>query len=68
MARRAVPRTAAAYTGTPAGGESGGPGGVVLLCVNNSSIPCKSEGAENQKSIGFTVLNVRQKGWLKAPW
>lgn len=38
----------------------------MLLCVNNTAIPCKSDSSV--KAIQFTVLNVREKGWIKAPW
>lgn len=64
---RAFPRSAAAFTGNSGGeGCNRGPGGVVLLCVNNTAIPCKSDSSV--KAIQFTVLNVREKGWIKAPW
>jgi hypothetical protein len=64
---RAIPRSAAAFTGSAGGeGSNRGPGGVVLLCVNNTAIPCTSAG--NVKAIQFTVLNVREKGWIRAPW
>jgi hypothetical protein len=64
---RAVPRAAAAFTGY-IGGDSKGPGGSVLLCVANTPIPCTLEARDKQRIIQFTVLNVREKGWLKAPW
>jgi len=47
---------------------TGGPIGSLLLCVNNTRIPCKVEGMETQKMIQFTVVNVRKLGWGYAPW
>lgn len=66
----ANPKTACAFTGY-AGGVSdgqGGPPGTLLLCVNNTPIPCTAKGMETQKSIVFTVVNVRKLGWTYAPW
>lgn len=40
----------------------------MLLCVTNTQIPCTWEAKEEQKVILFTVLNIRRKGWSKAPW
>ena len=62
----AVPRAAPAFIGCSEDGR--GPGGTVLLCVANSSIPCTLEARGKQRVVVFTVLNVREKGWLKAPW
>ena len=65
----APPRNALAFTGyagNPARDGPGGPSGTLLLCVNNTPIPCK-EG-DPQKSVQFTVINVRKKGWSYAPW
>lgn len=62
----AVPRAAPAFIGCSEDGK--GPGGTVLLCVANSSIPCSLEARGKQRVVVFTVLNVREKGWLKAPW
>ena len=36
--------------------------------MTNTVIPCKLEGMASQKSIQFTVLNIRKKGWIYAPW
>lgn len=63
---RAIPRSAAAFTGFA--GDEGKRGGAVLLCVANTPVPCTLEARDKQKVIQFTVLNVREKGWLKAPW
>jgi hypothetical protein len=71
QANRAAPRTSAAFTGyvgQPSKEGPGNPSGALLLCVANTPIPCKSEGMASQKSIQFTVLNIRKKGWIKAPW
>jgi len=68
---RAIPRSAAAFTGYvggEGGGENKGPGGSILLCVANSPIPCTMEAKGKTKVVQFTVLNVREKGWLRAPW
>jgi hypothetical protein len=64
----AVPRSAPAFIGCSE--ESKGPGGVVLLCVANTPMPCTLEArdASRQRVVVFTVLCVREKGWLKAPW
>ena len=40
----------------------------MALAVTNTAIPCKLEGMAAQKSIQFTVLNIRKKGWIYAPW
>ena len=40
----------------------------MLLAVTNTAIPCKLEGMSSQKFIQFTVLNIRKKGWIYAPW
>jgi hypothetical protein len=68
---RATPRTAAAFTGysgnSPWDGP-GGPSGTVALAVTNTPIPCRLDGMASQKSIQFTVLNIRKKGWIYAPW
>jgi hypothetical protein len=66
-----VPRTAAAFTGFIGNLGKDGPGGAsgtLLLCVANTPIPCKLEGMASQKFIQFTVLNIRKKGWVFAPW
>ena len=66
-----TPRTAAAFTGYAGNAlrdGPGGPAGTLLLCVANTPIPCKHEGMAAQKSIQFTVLNIRKKGWSYAPW
>jgi len=66
----AGPRNACAFTGysgSPSDG-TGGPIGTLLLCVNNTAIPCKVDGIESQRSIQFTVVNVRKVGWGYAPW
>jgi hypothetical protein len=68
---RAAPRTSAAFTGYVGQASREGPGnpsGTLLLCVTNTAIPCKLEGFAAQKTIQFTVLNIRKKGWIKAPW
>jgi hypothetical protein len=65
------PRTAAAFTGyigNSVGDGPGGPSGTLALCVANTPIPCKLEGMAAQKSIQFTILNIRKKGWSYAPW
>jgi hypothetical protein len=64
----AVPRSAPAFIGCSE--ESKGPGGAVLLCVANTPMPCTLEArdASRQRVVVFTVLCVREKGWLKAPW
>lgn len=49
-------------------GDSRGPGGALLLCVANTPIPCKLDTKGDQKSMLFTVINVRDRGWMKAPW
>ena len=66
-----TPRTACAFTGysgCPANDGPGGPSGTLLLAVTNTPIPCKQEGMASQKFIQFTVLNIRKKGWIYAPW
>jgi hypothetical protein len=65
---RAVPRSAAAFTGFAGGDAESKRGGAVLLCVANTPIPCTLEARDRQRVMQFTVLNVREKGWLKAPW
>lgn len=45
-----------------------GPSGTLLICVANTNIPCRVEQLDSQKAIQFTVLNVRKKGWVYAPW
>ena len=68
---RAAPRTSAAFTGyvgNAARDGAGNPSGTVLLCVANTPIPCTMTGMASQKSIQFTVLNIRKKGWIYAPW
>ena len=66
LGNRAIPRSAAGFTGFTGGDK--GPGGAVLLCVANTPIPCTMEAKDKQKVIQFTVLNVREKGWHFAPW
>ena len=56
------------YTGNPLREGPGGPSGTLALCVANTPIPCKVEGMASQKSIQFTVINIRKKGWSYAPW
>ena len=67
----ATPRSAAAFTGF-AGNLTrdgpGGPSGTLALAVTNTPIPCTLEGMTSQKFIQFTVLNIRKKGWIYAPW
>lgn len=66
-----APRSAAAFTGysgNPVADGPGGPSGTLLLAVTNTAIPCKLEGMSSQKFIQFTVLNIRKKGWIYAPW
>ena len=46
----------------------GGPSGTLALAVTNTPIPCTLEGMTSQKFIQFTVLNIRKKGWIYAPW
>jgi hypothetical protein len=53
--------------GNPRDG-AGGPSGTLALCVTNTPFPCTSEGMDSQKFIQFTVLNIRKKGWVFAPW
>lgn len=65
---RAIPRTAADFTGLVRSSDDKGPGGALLLCVTNTRIPCKAETQGDQRGISFTVLNVRDKGWIYAPW
>ena len=65
---RAIPRIGAAFTGYVSSGGDKGPGGALLLCVANTRIPCKLETQGEQRGISFTVLNVRDKGWIAAPW
>jgi hypothetical protein len=66
-----TPRSAAAFTGF-AGNLTrdgpGGPSGTLALAVTNTPIPCTLEGMSSQKFIQFTVLNIRKKGWIYAPW
>jgi hypothetical protein len=67
----APPRSAASFTGysgNPANDGPGGPSGTLLLAVTNTPVPCKLEGMATQKFIQFTVLNIRKKGWVYAPW
>jgi len=67
----ASPRSAVAFTGyvgNPIRDGPGGPSGTLALCVANTPIPCKLEGMAQQKSIQFTVMNIRKKGWSYAPW
>lgn len=47
---------------------AGGPPGTLVLAVATTPIPCKSGIIEGQKSIQFTVINVRKPGWMFAPW
>lgn len=47
---------------------SRGPGGALLLCVANTAIPCKLDLKGDQRAILLTVINVRERGWMKAPW
>ena len=70
LLNRAMPRSSAGFTGYAGepGGNGTGPSGTLLLCVNNTTIPCKIEGMLTHKSMQFTVINVRRKGWIKAPW
>lgn len=66
-----APRSAASFTGyvgNPVRDGIGGPCGTLALCVTNTAIPCKQEGMASQRSIQFTVLNIRKKGWSYAPW
>lgn len=66
-----APRSAAAFTGyagNPAQDGQYGPSGTLLLAVTNTAIPCKLEGMASQKFIQFTILNIRKKGWIYAPW
>ncbi len=66
-----APRTGAAFTGysgISGGDAAGGPSGTLLLAVSNTPMPCRLEGMAGNKSVQFTVLNVRKKGWIKAPW
>jgi hypothetical protein len=66
-----APRSAVAFTGyagNPARDGPGGPSGTLALCVANTAIPCRQEGMASQKTIQFTVLNIRKKGWSYAPW
>jgi hypothetical protein len=65
---RAIPRSAAAFTGYVSSPDNRGPGGALLLCVANTPIPCKLEHKGSQRAIQFTVLNVRECGWIFAPW
>ena len=65
---RAIPRSAPAFIGHVPTPENRGPGGALLLCVANTPIPCKSEFQGEQRYIQFTILNVRDRGWMKAPW
>ena len=67
---RAVPRAAASFTGYVGNPRDGqyGPSGTLALCVTNTPIPCTLEGMDAQKFIQFTVLNIRKKGWVYAPW
>ena len=65
---RAIPRNGAAFTGCVGGSDDRGPGGALLLCVANTRIPCKLETQGDQRGISFTILNVREKGWIFAPW
>lgn len=65
---RVVPRNAVQFTGSAVSGDSRGPGGALLLCVANTQIPCNLSAKGDQKSIIFTVINVRDRGWMKAPW
>jgi hypothetical protein len=67
----ALPRSAGSFTGysgNHAQDGPGGPSGTLLLAVTNTPIPCKLEGMSVQKFIQFTVLNIRKKGWIYAPW
>lgn len=65
------PRSAAAFTGYAGNlmrDGPGGPSGTLALAVTNTPIPCTLEGMAAQKFIQFTVLNIRKKGWIYAPW
>lgn len=67
----AYPRSAAAFTGysgNPARDGPGGPSGTLLLCMTNTPFPCREAAQDQQKSVQFTVINVRKKGWSYAPW
>ena len=71
MQHRASPRNAHAFTGFSGNSTRdgpGGPSGTLLLAVTNSAIPCTLEGMSTQKFVSFTVLNIRKKGWIYAPW
>ena len=71
MQHRASPRNAHAFTGFSGNSTRdgpGGPSGTLLLAVTNSAIPCTLEGMSAQKFVSFTVLNIRKKGWIYAPW
>ena len=71
LQHRASPRNAHAFTGFSGNSTRdgpGGPSGTLLLAVTNSAIPCTLEGMSTQKFVSFTVLNIRKKGWIYAPW
>ena len=71
LQHRASPRNAHAFTGFSGNSTRdgpGGPSGTLLLAVTNSAIPCTLEGMSAQKFVSFTVLNIRKKGWIYAPW
>jgi hypothetical protein len=66
----AVPRSSVAFTGYAGNPARDGQwaGGALVLAVTNTQVPCQQDGMDSQKFIQFTVLNIRKKGWIRAPW